>query len=139
MYNPSDIFPTYTGKLGQKSYTIQNSEYKWKKKQIKDQSILCSNWTPKQRWNWFKHTQYYAESTINKVWSQLKKDKSKRFKPSPPPPSHQPHQNKLAKEVAAVLFKYKYDNNMDIFYWEYFVYFTNEYLICFMRNIWCIL
>ena len=112
VYNPSDICPTYTGKLDQKSYTIEE----WYKKQIKDQSILYPNWTTKQPWNWFKHTQYYTESTLNKFWSDLKKDRPKRYKPPPPPPTTQPHQQKLAKEVAAILFKYKYDNNMDILY-----------------------
>ena len=112
VYTASDICPTYTGRNEQANYTIEE----WYKKQIKDKSISNPNWSIHQRWNWFKHTQYYEQSTLNKYWNNLKKNRAKRYIPPRSPPTTAQYQKKVAKKVAAVLYEYNYENNTDILY-----------------------
>ena len=105
----SDICPTYTGKQEQSAYTIEEGY----KHQIRSKSISNSNWTSEQRWQWFKHTQYYTKQTLDKYWSQLKKNKPAPIKPVPAPPTTYRAKRKIAEQVAQLLFKYKYDDKYD--------------------------
>ena len=59
------------------------------------------------------------KNTLNKYWTDLKRDIPKKFKPPSAPPTTRKYQKKISKAIADILYKYKYDNtdeDMDIFY-----------------------
>ena len=57
---------------------------------------------PTTRWNWFKDTTYYTQG------------KPTTNKPRTAPPTSPEHKTNFANKCEEILFKYIYDNNIDI-------------------------
>ena len=59
----------------------------------------------------------YNQQHLNKYSNRFKNNRGNLCKLHPPPPITRTYQQKVAKKLAAVLFKCKYDNNnIDIFF-----------------------
>ena len=84
---PLDICPVYTGKGIQNGFTIDN----WYKQCIKNQIAANSNMSSGDKWNWFKHTNYWSRSTLLMYWWKIKNNKMQPHKPPTKCPQYQNH------------------------------------------------
>ena len=110
--DPSDKCPMYNGRGHQRDYNIKQ----WYDHNIAQRIKSLPGATNKQNWYWFKHTEYYTYDTFIKYIQQIKADKPIWIKPRKPPPQTAWLHDKMAIKTSEILFKYKYDDHMDILY-----------------------
>ena len=104
------ICPVYTGKKAQRKYSIEQ----WYRKQIKDRITNNSNTTKEQNWEWFKHTNYWKQSTFHEYWRQIKANKPIPSKPQKKPPTSYNKQKQIALNISNILFAYNYNDNIGV-------------------------
>ena len=110
--DPSDKCPMYNGRGTQREYNIKQ----WYDYNIKKRIKLLPNATNKQNWYWFQHTEYYTHNTFIKFIQEIKADKPIPMKRRKPPPKTPSVHTTMANKISNILFKYKYDKDMDILY-----------------------